>query len=1044
MPATFKLSLYRNILILIYLAAPIWGQSYILTTVAGADHLGDGKQATTVPLRDPWGVAQDAAGNIYVADRADHRIRRISSTGVIATIAGTGRPGFSGDGGPATAAALARPLNLRLDGKGNLFVVDYDNARIRKIDLTSGIITTVGGDGTLTFSGENVLAVQSGMTPWDLAIDSTGNIYYADTFNQRVRKISSTDGKVQTVAGFGTAGFSGNNGPALQATLNFPTGVALDSQQNLYIADQSNNRIRKVTAATGVISTIAGTGVADITGNGGQATLARLYFPYSVAIEANGDLLIGGIYDVRRITIATGIIRNVAPYFADFGFAGDGGAPEQALFSSIGGLTVASNGDILLADNANYRVRRIRANIVNTIAGSGLVNDVNASQAYLNAPAGLALNGTGGLLFADSLYHQIRGIIAGKVTKVFGDGYPTSALTRVDTPQGLARDRNGLLYVVDYNNNRILKVDQQGAAGVFAGGRGYGFNGTFGQATAIALAAPRAVTADASGAVYIADTDNCRVRKVVDGVLSTIAGTTSCAYSGDDGPASSAGVLPMDIALDGQGGLLIADGIHHRIRRIDLTTGIISTIAGVGTAGHSGDGGPATQAQVNDPRGITVDSAGRIYFAEYGAFTVRMIQNGVIRTIAGTGTSFISSADSGPATGVSFDPARLIADTDGSIYVSDSFNDKIRKLTVAVPSNITAVQGAGATGAPGTKIILQVRVTEASGIALSGLTVRFQLVTGTATLSSNSTVTTSAGIAQIEVTLGATAGGVTISVSSDGVPSTNVNMTVNPNAGPTPQLDDASIVGAGLSVPSVKALSTGGIMSAFGRNFGVGATFRKVGTTDLVNGKVPTTFAGICVDLSGTRAPVFGASDTQVNFQVPAGLSGNVSAKVITACGTASEKATNAITVPVQSAAPEFFYFTTSLSGKNPVAATDTITFALRASPTLFPGSGITAAKPNSYVTVYATGFGDTDPSFTPGDFPPGIGRAKGAIRVLLDGKPLPAGNVLYAGVTPNSPGLYQLNILIPDGTAVGDLSLVIEIGGVQSPAGAYLTVVAP
>jgi uncharacterized protein (TIGR03437 family) len=292
--------------------------------------------------------------------------------------------------------------------------------------------------------------------------------------------------------------------------------------------------------------------------------------------------------------------------------------------------------------------------------------------------------------------------------------------------------------------------------------------------------------------------------------------------------------------------------------------------------------------------------------------------------------------------------------------------------------------------------------------------------------------------------LGSTAGGVTITASSDGVPSVNINMTINPNVGPVPQLDDASIVGAGLSIPSVKALSTGGIMSAFGRNFGVGATFRKVETADLVNGKVPTTFAGVCVDLGGKRAPVFGASNTQVNFQVPAGLSGNVAVRILTACGTANETATNAITVPVQAAAPEFFYFTQSLTGKNPVAATDTITNALRASPTLFPGSGITAPKPNTYVTVYATGFGDTEPSFTPGDFPPAIGRAKGTIRVLLNGTALPAENVLYAGVTPNSPGLYQLNILLPANTPAGDLSLVIEIGGIQSPAGAYLTVGAP
>ncbi len=208
-----------------------------------------------------------------------------------------------------------------------------------------------------------------------------------------------------------------------------------------------------------------------------------------------------------------------------------------------------------------------------------------------------------------------------------------------------------------------------------------------------------------------------------------------------------------------------------------------------------------------------------------------------------------------------------------------------------------------------------------------------------------------------------------------------------------------------------------------------------------MNGKVPTTFAGICVDVAGARAHVFGASDTQVNFQAPAGLSGNVAVKVIVGCGTSNEKATSAISVAAQAASPEFFYFATNANGKNPVAATDSITRALLAAPTLFPGSGITAPKPGSYVTVYATGFGDTEPSFTPGDFPSGIGRAKGVVRVLLNGTPLPAANILYAGVTPNSPGLYQLNIQLPGDTPAGDLSLVIEIGGIQSPAGAFLTV---
>lgn len=317
---------------LVCFAIPVnsWAQSYTLTTFAGADHLGDGKQATAVPLRDPYAAAQDSAGNIYITDRDDQRIRKVSPTGVITTIAGTGRPGFGGDGGPATAALMDTPTSVQLDNKGNLFFVDYNNALVRKINLTTGIITTVAGDRTTGYGGENVQATRSGMTPTDVAIDADGNLYIADAFNHRVRKVNASDGTIQTIAGIGNPGFSGNGTSALTAALNLPWGVALDAQKNVYIADYANGRVRKVTVATGIITTIAGTGVANITGNGGQATSAAILYPHGVVIEANGDILIAGDYDVRRITLATGIIRNLAPYFSDFGFAGDGGPSDAA------------------------------------------------------------------------------------------------------------------------------------------------------------------------------------------------------------------------------------------------------------------------------------------------------------------------------------------------------------------------------------------------------------------------------------------------------------------------------------------------------------------------------------------------------------------------------------------------------------------------------------------------------------------------------------------------------------------------------------------
>jgi uncharacterized protein (TIGR03437 family) len=204
---------------------------------------------------------------------------------------------------------------------------------------------------------------------------------------------------------------------------------------------------------------------------------------------------------------------------------------------------------------------------------------------------------------------------------------------------------------------------------------------------------------------------------------------------------------------------------------------------------------------------------------------------------------------------------------------------------------------------------------------------------------------------------------------------------------------------------------------------------------------VPLNFQGICVTVGGNSAPIFGASNTQVNFQVPAVASGTAMVQVITGCGTANALMSNAVSVSTQAATPEFFYFAQTANGINPVAATDAITGIGIAAANLFPGSGFAPAHPNEYVTVYGTGFGATNPLVPPGVFPAQLASATGTVTVLLGGAAIPSANVLYAGVTPNSPGLYQLNLLIPAGTPNGNLPLIIQIGSQQSPAGAYLTV---
>ena len=253
---------------------------WTITTIAGTGEFGfsgDGGPAVEAELRNLYGVAVDSAGNLYIADTRNRRIRKIDSTGTITTIAGTGEVGFSGDGGPAAVARLTFPYGVAVDSAGNLYIADTGNQRIRKVDST-GTITTIAGTGEVGFSGDGGPAVEAELrNPYGVAVDSAGNVYIADSSNHRIRKVDST-GTITTIAGTGEVGFSGDGGPAVEAELRSPRGVAVDSAGNVYIADVSDRRIRKVDS-TGTITTIAGTGEVGFSGDGGPAVEAELRSP---------------------------------------------------------------------------------------------------------------------------------------------------------------------------------------------------------------------------------------------------------------------------------------------------------------------------------------------------------------------------------------------------------------------------------------------------------------------------------------------------------------------------------------------------------------------------------------------------------------------------------------------------------------------------------------------------------------------------------------------------------------------------------------------
>lgn len=333
-----------------------------ITTVAGTGtggYNGDNISATSAQLWNPVGLAFDSSGNLFIGDSANNRVRKVAA-GTITTAAGNGTAGYAGDGGPASSAEFSQPDGVALDSAGNLYVADKINSVIRKVS-TSGTITTVAGNGTAGYSGNGQAATSAELyRPFSVAVDVAGNIYIGDTFNNVVRKVS-TSGIITTVAGTGTGGYSGDGGAATSAQLADPFGVAVDAAGNLYIADSLNNVIRKV-SSSGNISTVAGNQSkgAGYSGDGSAATSAQLNQPYGLAVDQAGNIFIADTFNnvVRRVS-TSGVITTVAGT-GTAGYAGDGGAPTSAKLNQPYGVSVDQTGSLYIADSGNNVVRVVR------------------------------------------------------------------------------------------------------------------------------------------------------------------------------------------------------------------------------------------------------------------------------------------------------------------------------------------------------------------------------------------------------------------------------------------------------------------------------------------------------------------------------------------------------------------------------------------------------------------------------------------------------------------------------------------------------------
>jgi sugar lactone lactonase YvrE len=576
----------------------------------------------------------DSSGKIYIADTGNHRIRMVSADGIISTVAGNGTCGFSGDGGPVSAAQLCMPAGVAMDSSGNLYIADRGNRRIRKVS-TSGIIRTIAGDGTFAWSGggDGGPAASAQLTgPCGVAVDTSGNLYILDSPDNRIRQVSA-DGIIHTAAGGGSG--VGEGGPATAAQLFQPMGMAVDAAGNLYIADRQLKRIRKV-STSGIISSIAGNGIFGFNGDGKLALDANLSSPSDVAVDAAGNLYIAdsGNNRVRKVT-EDGIIHTVAGN-GSTGFSGDGGPAIEALISSQTALAVDAAGDLYIADRGNNRVRKVTEDgIIHTVAGNG-------------------------------------------VWGFSGDGGPATA-AQLYSPVAVAVDTSGNLYIADNGNYRIRKVSKSGVISTVAGNGTNGFSGDGGPATMAQMSRPEAVAVDVAGNIYIAFVEDSRVRKVTPaGVISTIAGNGTAVFNGDGMPAVSAGLNnPYGVAVNVDGNLLIVDTNNHRIRMVSAN-GVISTVAGNGNSGFSGDGGPAISAQLYAPHSIAVDTSGNLYIAESGNQRIRKVSaDGIIRTIAGNGKNGFSG-DGGPATLAQMNCSGVAVDSAGNLYLATS--NRIRKI----------------------------------------------------------------------------------------------------------------------------------------------------------------------------------------------------------------------------------------------------------------------------------------------------------------------------------------------------------------------------
>lgn len=717
----------------------------VINTVAGVAgqcaYSGDNDAATSAHLSFPQGVAIDGSGNLYIADIGNSIIRRVGSNGTITTYAGTPQTvGFPANNVAATSTQLAGPVAVAVDANGNLFIADENDNVICRVDATSKILTIVAGTGAFGFSGDGGPATLAKMrAPDGVAVDSTGNIYISDAESAVIREVFSptnanAPNQINTIVGNGTFGFSGDGGQALSAELTNPAGLFVDSTTgNIWIADFWANRIRLYSPGNNKqITTVVGSG---LVGDEMAATSASLYDPRAPALDSRGNLYFVDAENnrIREVDISGNISTVVGtgiPCAQPTLQCGDGGPAASALIFMPRTVTIEANGDLLVSDDGDNRIREVSGGNINTVVGSG--NQCGSGQGQVPLPC--------------------------------GDGGPPLQASLNDA-RGAVRDAAGNLFFVDAQDNRVREVAiATGTITTIAGGGtndtaptgcpSNSYTGDGGPAVNSTLNCPLGLDIDTQGNLYVADTDNNVIRKIDTGsprIITTIAGTGTAGFSGDGGAAKSAMLNSPDrISINAAGNFFISDTNNERIRRVDGTTGIITTFAGNGNFGFGGDGGPASSGSFASPTGVVVDSQGNMYVGDLFNNRIRLVLLNPNVALSSNSAQFGTQPISVGATPL---PVTVTNSGDAPLTISSISLTGASVFSLATSATPCAV--APATLAVGANCVIEVAFTPA----------QFVTSTGTITITDNGPAANSTQIINVS---GTGAAALTVQVTGTG------------------------------------------------------------------------------------------------------------------------------------------------------------------------------------------------------------------------------------------------------------------------------------